>query len=131
METMNGRGPAIEVVARPERRRFTREYKQRVLAETDACPAGEIGAVLRREGLHSSYLTRWRGERTRGELAALEPRKRGRKPIPDNAEMKRLRHDNERLRKDLEQAQALIDLQKKLAELLGTSLPAVMNASVR
>lgn len=54
METVNGRGPAIEVVARPERRRFTREYEQRVLAETDACPAGKIEVVLRRAGLLDS-----------------------------------------------------------------------------
>jgi transposase-like protein len=104
-----------------ERRKFTADYKRRILHEAETCEPGQIGALLRREGLYSSHLVRWRAERARGELAGLAPRTRGRKPDPaaaEQVEIARLKRENERLHKELEQARALIDLQKKLADLL-------------
>src|SRR5262245_20682102 len=73
----------VQVAAKPQRRSFTAEYKRRILKEADACTApGTVGAILRREGLYSSNLVEWRRARVRGELAALTPKKRGRKPTP-------------------------------------------------
>ena len=73
----------VQVVAKPRRRRYPAEYKRRILKEADACTVpGAIGALLRREGLYSSLLVEWRRTRGRGELAALAPKKRGRKPTP-------------------------------------------------
>src|SRR5918996_3657320 len=70
-----------QVVAKPRRRTYTAEYKRRILREADACTTpGAIGALLRREGLYSSHLVEWRRAQARGELAALSPKKRGRKP---------------------------------------------------
>ena len=101
-----------------ERRRFSAEYKQRILSEAERCSEqGQIGALLRREGLYSSHLTTWRRQREQGALG----QKRGRKPDPQAAEIKRLKHENERLRLRLERAEHIIDVQKKLAQLLGTS----------
>src|SRR3972149_2970137 len=77
--------PEVEVLAKASRRRFTAEYKRRILREADACTApGAIGALLRREGLYSSNLTTWRAQRERGELAGLTPKKRGPTPKPKN-----------------------------------------------
>jgi transposase len=113
-----------EVVANPERaqgravrRRFSAEYKLRILQEADGCSNGEIGALLRREGLYSSHLTTWRRKREAGQLMELGPKKRGPKPDPQAEEMKRLRHENERLQVRLRQAEAIIDAQKKIAQL--------------
>jgi transposase len=106
-----------EVVAKAVRRRYSAEYKLRILQEADECSNGEIGALLRREGLYSSHLTTWRRQREAGQLKGLEPRKRGPKPDPQAEELKRLRHENERLRVRLQQAEAIIDAQKKLAQL--------------
>jgi hypothetical protein len=73
----------VQVAAKPQRRSFTAEYKRRILKEVDACTTpGAVGALLRREGLYSSHLVEWCRARARGELAALTPKKRGRKPIP-------------------------------------------------
>ncbi len=73
----------VQVAAKPQRRSFTAEYKRRVLKEADACTTpGAVGVLLRREGLYSSHLVEWRRARARGELAALTPKKRGRKPTP-------------------------------------------------
>jgi hypothetical protein len=73
----------VLVAAKPRRRSFTPEYKRQILKEADACTApGALGAMLRREGLYSSHLVEWRRARARGELAALTPKKRGRKPTP-------------------------------------------------
>jgi transposase len=120
-----------EVVAKAKRRRFTAEYKLAVVREADQCTGlGEIGALLRREGLYSSHLTDWRRQREAGELAALAPRKRGRKPSEleqQAAEVARLERDNERLRERLRQAEAIIGAQKKLAELLGQPLDEPQN----
>jgi transposase len=107
--------PNPEVVARPKRRRFTGEYKRRILAQLDAAQApGEIGALLRREGLYSSHLTKWRREREAGILEGLAPQKRGPKsksdPLAD--ENQKLRRANERLSDQLRKAEIVIDVQK-------------------
>jgi transposase-like protein len=115
--------PDPEVVPLPERRRFTAEEKLRILEEAEACTEpGEIGALVRREGIYSSYLSRWRQARDRGQLSALGANKRGPKPVTDAAvarEMARLRRENERLQKRLGQAETIIEVQKKLSALLG------------
>ena len=83
---------------------------------------GELGTLLRREGIYSSYLSRWRRARDRGQFDGLRPGKRGRKPLSDAAvarEIVRLQRENERLQARLEQAEAIIDVQKKLSQLLG------------
>lgn len=115
--------PNPEVVPTAKRRRFTGKEKLRILEEADACTEpGELGALLRREGIYSSYLSRWRRERDRGQLQALSPKRRGPKP-PANSElmreMARLRRENERLRARLAQAATIIEAQKKLSEVLG------------
>lgn len=113
--------PDPEVPARPTRRRFSAKYKLAILREADACTEpGEIGALLRREGLYSSLLSSWRRQRERGALSGLA-RKRGRKPRKDRKqrEIEKLSRDNERLRARLEQAELIIDVQKKLSQLLG------------
>ena len=110
-----------EIRERSERRRFTKEYKLRVLQEADGCTKpGEIGALLRREGLYSSHLTSWRRQRLEGTLKALE-RKRGPKAkrTSEQAELETLRRDNERLREKLRRAEKIIEVQKKLSEVLG------------
>jgi transposase len=120
-------GPAIEVVAKATRRRFTVEYKRKILREADACTApGAIGALLRREGLYSSNLTTWRAQRERGELAGLTPKQRGPAPQPTNplaAKVATLEREVTRYKVRAERAEALVDLQKKVAELLGTARP--------
>jgi transposase len=115
--------PDPEVVPTAERRRFTAKEKLRILEEADGCTEpGELGALLRREGIYSSYLSRWRRERDRGQLQALSPKRRGPKP-PANSELMRemakLRRENERLRARLAQAETIIEAQKKLSEVLG------------
>jgi transposase-like protein len=113
--------PDPEVVPKAKRRRFTTEYKLRIIREADACTApGEIGSLLRREGLYSSYLSKWRQQQKEGQLQALSSRKRGRKSKnPSVAELAELRQENERLRARLEQTEIIIDVQKKLSKLLG------------
>lgn len=109
-----------EVVPQAKRRRFSAAYKLRILTEADGCSeSGQIGALLRREGLYSSHLTRWRQLRAKGQLQALAPQKRGRRPDPQVAELTQLRRENEQLRARLEQAEVIIDVQKKLSQLLG------------
>lgn len=109
--------PDPEVPERPERRRFSAEYKLRILEETDKASTGEIGAILRREGLYSSLLTTWRAQRREGTLVAFS-RKRGPEPNPLAKENARLRRENEKLRRDLEAARLVIDVQKKVSRLL-------------
>ena len=112
--------PDPEVVPKAERRRFAAGYKLRILTEADACTRhGEIGALLRREGLYRSHLDKWREQRRRGVLQALAPQKRGPKPDPQAAEIVRLRRENERLQYRLQQAETIIEVQKKLSALLG------------
>lgn len=116
--------PDPEVMAQAQRRQFSAAYKQRILAEADQCrDAGEIGALLRREGLYSSHLARWRQMRAAGELQALAPQPRGRKGDAQATELAQLRRENERLKQRLEQAELIIDVQKKLSQMLGLTLP--------
>jgi transposase len=120
----NGRAPDPEVTARPKRRFFTGEYKMRILDEVDAAKEpGAVGAILRREALYSSHLAEWRKERRRGSIAAMS-KKRGRKPTknPLADEVERLRRENAKLKARLEQAEVIIDVQKKVASILGIPL---------
>lgn len=113
--------PDPEVKERPVRRRLTKEYKLRILEEADACSKhGETGALLRREGLYSSSLAAWRKQRREGTLVGLSPKKRGRKG-DDKAtrEIKRLKRENEKLRRQIKQAKTVIEVQKKLSDVLG------------
>ena len=111
--------PDPEVSTKAKRRTFTAAYKRRILAEADGCTGrGEMGALLRREGLYSSHLTTWRRQREAGELAGLTPKKRGRKQDKEAVELAKLRRENEHLRKQLDQAELIIAAQKKLARLL-------------
>jgi transposase len=114
--------PDPEVPERPERRRFSAEYKLAILAETDKASPGEIGAILRREALYSSLLTTWRRQRREGALIQFS-QKRGRKPDPLDRENARLRRENEKLRRDLEAARLVIDVQKKVSRLLPVNEP--------
>lgn len=114
-----------EVKAKPERRQFSAEYKRRILEEADACTeAGQIGALLRREGLYSSNLVHWRRHRAEGALKALSPKKRGPKPDPLADENAALRRRIERLEADLKRAETIIEVQKKLSDLLGLPDPS-------
>lgn len=122
-----------EVLEKPERRTFTADYKQRILAEADACSEpGCIGKLLRREGLYSSHLSKWRAEREKAILDGLS-KQRGRKrqeknPLTD--ENARLQGEVQRLQARLTQAEAIIDVQKKLSQLLGLSeMPAIAGKS--
>ena len=116
--------PDPEVVAQAKRRQFSAKYKLSILTEADQCSQrGEIGALLRREGLYSSHLTTWRKQRDRGQLQGLRPQKRGRKPNPQAAELAQLQRENEQLKTRLEQAETIIEVQKKLSQMLG--LPSV------
>ncbi len=119
--------PAVadpEVVPHAKARRFSAEYKLRILAEADRCSQrGEIGALLRREGLYASNLAKWRQQRARGQGQALDAQKRGRKVDPATAaeaELARLRQENQRLQARLQQAELIIDVQKKVSQLLGS-----------
>ena len=118
--------PDPEVVAKPTRRRFTAEDKLRILKLADACTAmGSLGALLRAEGLYASNLTTWRRQRTEGVLSALAPLKRGRKASarhPLRAENETLRKENVRLAMRLKQAELIIDVQKKVSQILGIPL---------
>ena len=118
-------GPAIEVVAKATRRRFTVEYKRAIVREADACRTpGAIGALLRREGLYSSHLTTWRGARDRGELAGA-PKKRGpvrRVADPRDKRITELERERTRWQQRAERAEALVELQKQVAALLGTPI---------
>jgi transposase-like protein len=112
-------GATTEVVAKPVRRRFTAAYKLHILQTADQCSPGEVGALLRREGLYSSHLTTWRHQRDAGQLAGLAPKPRGPKPDPQADENAHLRRENERLQTRLQQAEAIIEAQKKITQLFG------------
>jgi transposase len=115
--------PDSEVPAKAARRRFTTEHKLRILTLADACKErGDLGKLLRSEGLYASTLNTWRGQRDRGVLSALAPKKRGRKESARNplvAENEKLRKENERLTNRLRQAEIINDVQKKISQLLG------------
>lgn len=118
-------GPEVEVTAKATRRRFTLEYKRKIVREADGCKTpGAIGALLRREGLYSSHLTTWRAARERGEWAGAS-KKRGpvpRVPDPRDKRITELERETARWRKRAERAEALVEVQKKVAALLGTPL---------
>ena len=111
-----------EVVPMAERRRFTAEEKLRILEEADACTQpGEIGALVRREGIYSSYLSRWREARDRGQLSSLGAQRRGPKPMSDatlSRENAKLRREIARLQKRLDQAETIIEVQKNFRSYL-------------
>ncbi len=117
--------PDPEVVERPQRRSFTVDYKLRILAEADACAeVRQVGALLRREGLYYSQLTHWRQQRAAGGRQALA-QPRGRKPADPSANaLQRLQQENAHLSERLAVAEEIIAVQKKLADLLGRTLPA-------
>jgi transposase-like protein len=119
-------GAQIEVAAKAARRRFTLDYKRKIVREADGCKTlGAVGALLRREGLYSSHLTTWRAARERGDLAGPTMKKRGpvpRVPDPRDKRIAELERENRRWRKRAERAEALVELQKNIAALLGTPL---------
>ena len=130
METRVGTaagGPETEVLAKAQRRRFTAEYKRRILHEAERClRPGEIGALLRREGLYASALTAWRAARARGELAGLAPKKRGprmRRIDPRDRKMMLQEREITQWKARAQRAEALVEIQKKFSEMVGVSLP--------
>lgn len=118
-----------EVVAKAKRRTFTAKYKREIVRQADACKEqGEIGALLRREGLYSSHLTVWRREVEQRELDALAPKKRGPKTEPVDSrdqELAALRRDVTKLTARAERAELLIEIQKKVSQILGVELPKI------
>ena len=124
--------PDPEVVGHPVRRRFSAAYKQRILAEVEAAAGtGAIGRILRREGLYSSQLTSWRQARRNSERVALAPRRRGPKPLPKNplqAENTQLKREQAQLQKKLQTAELMLDLQKKVSQILGLTLPVLVQS---
>jgi transposase-like protein len=118
--------PDPEVADKAVRRRFTAEYKLRILTLADACTdTGSLGTLLRQEGLYASNLNTWRHQRERGVLSALTPKKRGRKETvrdPLIVENEKLRRENERITNRLRQAEIIIDVQKKVSQILGIQL---------
>ncbi len=122
-----GAAPDPEVAPRAQRRRFSAAYKLRIVQQTDGCSkSGEIGALLRREGLYSSHLVEWRRARDQGQLDALTPKRRGTKADPDRVLKKRnaqLERENARLRKRLETAETILEVQGNVSRLLGLTMP--------
>lgn len=117
--------PNTEVVTKAKRKRFGAAEKLRILREVEACyGSGEIGALLRREGIYSSYLTTWRKQRELGELNGLLPHKRGPKPNPEAIELAQLRREHARLQERMRRAELIIDVQKKVARMLGETIEA-------
>lgn len=118
----------VEVSGKAERRRFTADYKRKVLRQAEQCKeSGQIGALLRREGLYWSNLSKWRKQRESGELAGLSVKRRGpqrreKNPIADR--VKELERDNERLKRRAERAERIVELQKRISEILGIELSA-------
>lgn len=126
------RAPDAEVVAKPQRRQFTAAYRLRILEEADQCQSpGEVGQILRREGLYSSHLANWRKARREGSLVALTPKKRGAKPKERNPlapKVQELEAKVARLEKELHKAHTILDVQEKVAGLLGFSLESEKNS---
>jgi len=116
-------GMKTEVVAKAKRRQYAAEYKLRILREIDECKgSGEVGALLRREGLYSSLVSKWREQSERGSLTGLSGHRRGPKADPQAVEIARLQRENKRLQEKLERAELIIEVQKKVARLLGVPL---------
>lgn len=117
--------PDPEIPEKPLRRQFSAEYKLRILREADTCQEGEVGALLRREGLYSSHLSSWRRQLEEGALDGLSPKKRGRKGKFKNPLARRvaeLERENQLLKQRLGQAETIIEFQKKVSEVLGIPL---------
>ena len=109
-----------EVMSKAKRRQYSAEYKLRILHELDECKGkGEVGALLRREGLYSSLVSKWREQRERGSLNGLAGQRRGPKVDPNAAELARLQRENQRLKEELERTELIIEVQKKVAQLVG------------
>ena len=126
-----GPPPNPEVLAKPKNRHFSAAYKVRIVEEAQKCTeSGLIGALLRREGLYSSALTQWRRQYQNGALQGLKDDKRGRKRTCDarDQELERLRRANEQLSKKLSQAELIIDIQKKVAAILGHPIETPANS---
>jgi transposase-like protein len=122
-----GERTETEVVPKAKRRQHTAEYKLRILGELDKCAGkGEVGAIIRREGLYSSLISKWREQREQGSLSGSGGQRRGPKVDPNAAELARLQRENKRLKEKLEKAEIIIDVQKKVAKLIGES-PAEPN----
>ena len=122
------RMPDAEVPAKVERRRFSVEYRLRIVKQADACKKpGELGALLRREGLYSSLLTNWRRQREQGALVSLRARQRGPTPRRIDPRVKQLEAENARLQRKLQQADTIITVQKTVAEILGIPLKPLVN----
>ena len=123
--------PDPEVRPKAKHRQFSAEYKKRILDESDACTTPtQRGALVRREGLYSSHLTAWRRQRAQGVLDGLTPKKRGAKSDPFAVENARLRHEIEQLQEQLHRAETIIDVQKKVSQLLGRpTAPTPRNGS--
>ena len=116
-------GTSTEVVSKAQRRQYTAEYKLDILQESEACSLpGEIGAMLRREGLYSQLLAKWRDQRECGSLSALSQHRRGPKVDEQAVELVRLQRENKRLLEKLKQAELIMDVQKKVAQMLGVTL---------
>jgi transposase-like protein len=116
------------VTTKAKRRKFTAEYKRKVLQEADACERGELGALLRREGLYSSHLVEWRRAQDEGAQAALAPKKRGPKSEVPNPLAVRIADQQKqiaRLEAENAKLQLICDVQKKVSQLLGVTLPKV------
>jgi len=125
--TLNGQSKLeprdTEVVPKAKRRQFSIAYKKRILAEADGCSeAGQIGSILRREGLYSSHLSTWRRQRERGKLDGSGTNRGRPAQSGSEQELARLRQENERLQQRLAQAEAIIDVQKKVSQLIGLTL---------
>ena len=117
------RAPDPEVTERAKRRRFTAEYKLRVLRKADTCKGdGDVGALLRREGLYSSQLAAWRRQRDELAKAGLKPRKRGPRAKVVDPRVKQLERENARLKRRLARVELMLDIQKKASEMLGIPL---------
>ncbi len=120
-------GMNTEVVAKAKRRQHPTEYKLRILREVETCKGkGEVGALLRREGLYSSLVSKWREQLERGSLTGLSGKRRGPKVEANAEELLRLQRENKRLQAQLERAELIIDVQKKIVQLAGVN-PLLQN----
>jgi len=131
--TENNGNANPEVNERPMRRQFDAAYKLRILEEADRCTEpGQLGELLRREGLYSSHLANWKRLREEGSYQSLGAKKRGRKVKRDDAttqELERLRRENQRLAERLRQAETIIEVQKQISEIVGLTIPTSPNES--
>ncbi|PKN06275.1 MAG: hypothetical protein CVU72_05310 [Deltaproteobacteria bacterium HGW-Deltaproteobacteria-7] len=128
---ITGKAPDPETLERPKRRRYTAQFKKRILEELDSfTKPGQKGSLLRREGLYSSTVANWRKQRNEGNLASLKPQKRGPKSCKNPSEQKRIKElelENRMLQKKLDRANLLLDIQKKISQLTGIPLTMTEN----